>query len=618
MPTIDDLRIDAEGNVYFVSNAILIEPNASASAETVTTVVGPQGPQGELGPHGIGIDGIVLAANTGVLTFHLTDNTSIIAGTIPAGPQGISGPTGNTGPKGDTGSQGPDGPQGPQGPIGNTGVQGETGSQGITGNTGPQGPPGDQGPPGVQGTTGSQGPVGNTGVQGDVGPQGNAGVDGANAYVIAVEEESFSGNVSTWLASLVGPQGADSTVPGPQGDLGPVGPQGNAGVDGANAYTIAVTEEAFSGNVSTWLASLVGPQGDQGEPGIQGNTGTTGDTGPAGSQGNAGVDGANAYVIAVEDGFVGNTTSWLLTLVGPQGADSTVPGPQGNAGATGPQGPIGNTGAQGNAGIQGPIGNTGSTGLQGPIGNTGAQGNAGVQGPIGNTGATGSTGPQGNAGVDGANAYQVAVTQGFSGNVTFWLTSLVGAQGPQGNTGAQGPIGNTGATGATGNTGSTGLQGPIGNTGLTGATGPQGNAGVNGANAVYSIISPLGLGTTNAVGVANVASREDHVHQFPLSIISNTIITANGVLTVIDHGRVVEWNSGNGSLILPNTLFAGFNCLVRVANATGIPTFVANTGTTIRQADGFTKGRKQWSEISVTVRTANGTVAEYVLSGDMS
>jgi hypothetical protein len=118
--------------------------------------------------------------------------------------------------------------------------------------------------------------------------------------------------------------------------------------------------------------------------------------------------------------------------------------------------------------------------------------------------------------------------------------------------------------------------------------------------------------------VANIAAREDHVHQFPLATISNTIVTANSALTLNDHGRVVEWDTGNSSLILPNTFPAGFNCIVAVANATGVPTFVANTGATIRQADGYTKARKQWSEVSVRVRSnANGAAAIYVLSGDM-
>jgi hypothetical protein len=40
-----------------------------------------------------------------------------------------------------------------------------------------------------------------------------------------------------------------------------------------------------------------------------------------------GEPGASAYDIAVEEGFVGSEAAWLASLVGPPGADSTVPGP---------------------------------------------------------------------------------------------------------------------------------------------------------------------------------------------------------------------------------------------------------------------------------------------------
>jgi hypothetical protein len=144
------------------------------------------------------------------------------------------------------------------------------------------------------------------------------------------------------------------------------------------------------------------------------------------------------------------------------------------------------------------------------------------------------------------------------------------------------------------------------------------NSVANASGVILSNSSPAGLGTANSAGVSSTASRGDHVHQFPLATISNTIVTANTALTLNDHGRVVVWDTSNSSLILPNTFPAGFNCIVCVANATGVPTFTANTGTTIRQADGYTKARKQWSEISVRVHTnANGAAAVYVLSGDM-
>lgn len=59
-----------------------------------------------------------------------------------------------------------------------------------------------------------------------------------------------------------------------------------------------------------------------------------------------------------------------------------------------------------------------------------------VSAPGGGTSTTGTAGPA------GASAYQVAVTNGFSGTVTQWLASLVGATG---TTGPQPPLGAAGA-----------------------------------------------------------------------------------------------------------------------------------------------------------------------------
>ncbi|MBQ4547329.1 MAG: collagen-like protein [Oscillospiraceae bacterium] len=113
--------------------------------------------------------------------------------------------------------------------------------------------------------------------------------------------------------------GESYPVPGPQGQIGPRGPQGIPG---------AVGPEGPQG-----IAGLQGPIGPQGPQGIQGEPGPAGATGATGPQGPIG-------------------------LTGPAG-------PQGPAGATGPQGPIGLTGP---AGPQGPAGATGATGPQGPAG----------------------------------------------------------------------------------------------------------------------------------------------------------------------------------------------------------------------------------------------------------
>lgn len=75
---------------------------------------------------------------------------------------------------------------------------------------------------------------------------------------------------------------------------------GGGGAPGLSAYQVAVAN-GFVGNQSQWLASLVGAAGK------------------------------SAYQVAVDNGFVGNQAAWLLSLKGAPGAVSTTPGPQGKS-----------------------------------------------------------------------------------------------------------------------------------------------------------------------------------------------------------------------------------------------------------------------------------------------
>lgn len=316
----------------------------------------------------------------------------------PQGPQGIEGPPGPQGPQGIQGPAGADGPQGPQGPQG---IQGPEGPPGADGLQGPQGLTGPEGPQGPAGEDGAQGPQGIQGPQGEDGP---AGVDGLSAYEIAVAD-GFVGTEAEWLDSLEGPQGVQGPpgadgLAGPQGDPGPEGPQGPAGLDGAegpqgppgadgaagsdglSAYEIAVLE-GFVGDEPTWLSSLVGPEGPEGPPGadgLQGPPGADGADGAQGIQGPPGADGSDglsAYELAVQNGYVGDETTWLASL----------------------------------------------------------------EGPMGPPGTDGSDGADGAAGPPGDSAYTVAVSNGFVGTEADWLASLEGPEGPIGPEGPEGPTG---------------------------------------------------------------------------------------------------------------------------------------------------------------------------------
>lgn len=107
--------------------------------------------------------------------------------------------------------------------------------------------------------------------------------------------------------------------------------------------------------------------------------------------------------------------------------------------------------------------------IQGLKGDKGDQGLQGVQGQAGVNGTNGSNGTNG---VNGSSAYEVAIQNGYSGSLSQWLTSLIGAKGDQGIQGIQGIKGDQG------------LQGIQGQAGVNGTNGTNGTNGVN---------APLGL-----------------------------------------------------------------------------------------------------------------------------
>ncbi|WP_431999314.1 SGNH/GDSL hydrolase family protein [Streptomyces sioyaensis] len=69
--------------------------------------------------------------------------------------------------------------------------------------------------------------------------------------------------------------------------------------------------------------------------------------------------GASAYELAVQQGYTGTVTQWLASLVGPAGAAGAT-GPAGPTGAQGPTGPQGATGPTGATGPQPPLGAAGA------------------------------------------------------------------------------------------------------------------------------------------------------------------------------------------------------------------------------------------------------------------
>ncbi len=132
------------------------------------------------------------------------------------------------------------------------------------------------------------------------------------------------------------------------GYLSGEGTPGEDGADGASAYQVAVNN-GFVGSEAAWLLFL------KGTPGTNGTNGSNGSNGAPGTDGDDGIDGASAYELAVAAGFVGTMPEWLLSLKGVKGdqGDDGLPGTNGSDGAPGTDGADGIDGSNGAPGIPG-------------------------------------------------------------------------------------------------------------------------------------------------------------------------------------------------------------------------------------------------------------------------
>ena len=335
--------------------------------------------------------------------------------------------------------------------------------------------------PGKDGKDGAQGPQGEPG---PAGKDGQPGQPGKSAYELAVDQ-GFSGTESQWLESLKkGPAG-------PQGQPGKDGKNGIDGKDGKSAYELA-KEQGFEGTESEWLKSLVGPEGHQGPQGLPGKDGKNGIEGPQGPQGLPGKDGQNG-----KDGKDGLTPTFkfspVVTL--PAGSEAKADLTKNDDGSytinlSIPAGPKGETGGINQVvkpdlaigTVQTVTSDQNASASLTKTSETGYAINLSI--PSGPSGKPGKDGSDGKPGADGKSAYELAVTQGFKGDLTSWLESL---HGPQGKQGEQGPAGKDGERGPQGLPGAAGQPGQPGKDGKDGysvwsADGIQGGMGQRGVN----------------------------------------------------------------------------------------------------------------------------------------
>lgn len=116
----------------------------------------------------------------------------------------------------------------------------------------------------------------------------------------------------------------------------------------------------------------------------------------------------------------------------------------------------------------------GARGPEGPAGRDGVDGrdgSDGLNGADGLPGRDGVDGVDGADGIDGASAYELAVSEGFTGTLAEWLASLHGRDGIDGVDGRDGTDGAPGVNGLDGLPGKDGVDGQDGADGVGVPTG---------------------------------------------------------------------------------------------------------------------------------------------------
>jgi hypothetical protein len=138
-----------------------------------------------------------------------------------------------------------------------------------------------------------------------------------------------------------------------------------------------------------------------------------------------------------------------------------------------------------------------------------------TDGADGAPGADGADGSPGADGEDGLSAYQIAVAEGFVGDETAWLDSLVGPSGPPGADGADGADGAAGATGPQGDPGPNTVTSST-TTNLTGIL--SGNGSVVGTTAFGTTSGTICEGNDSRISsLGTMANKSTYVIQIALS-----------------------------------------------------------------------------------------------------
>ena len=159
-------------------------------------------------------------------------------------------------------------------------------------------------------------------------------------------------------------------------------------------------------------------------------------------------------------------------------------------------------------------------------------------------------------GANGLSAYQLALANGFAGNLDSWLASLVG---PKGDKGDPGDSGAAGTKGDKGDKGDTGDQGPVGAKGDKGDPGEQGPPGAKGVSGLPASLFPLGSSAYATGGTAQYPagyqikdSSGTIIGYVNLTYDGNhritTVQSTDGNGTALTHGTYALYYDGSGNL----------------------------------------------------------------------
>ena len=154
---------------------------------------------------------------------------------------------------------------------------------------------------------------------------------------------------------------------------------------------------------------------------------------------------------------------------------------------------------------------------QASVGATGQDGTNGTNGTNGNNGAAGAAGA---TGADGKTAYDVAITNGFVGTQSEFITSLKGASGNNGAAGADGSNGTNGVKGDTGATGSVADVGTI-----------SGSSTANGASISSGVLHLAPADGTNGGIVTNAEQTIAGIKTFSDSAVAKGFRATDSLIT---------------------------------------------------------------------------------------